>query len=78
MVPALAQTRDDKVREAYGSRIGDRGQDPNNAGVNGDLRTSKRLDTRIKSRIGNRIERFVAPPTDNRSAYTPNADDTVR
>jgi hypothetical protein len=68
-VSAFAQTKDDYGRGAYGSRIGDREQDPNNAGINGDRRTSKRLDTRINNRTNNRVDRFTRPTPNSRPAY---------
>ncbi len=77
-MPAYGQSKDQQNRTAYGSRVGDRDQDPNNAGLNGDRRTSRRIDSRIDSRLQTRLNRFTDQQTDVKNAYTPKVDDGTK
>lgn len=74
-----AQTANTKssVKAAYGSRISGPEADPNNSGATGDRRITPRLDTRIRSRLQTRIERYAVAP-DNLEAFEQSKDDGIR
>lgn len=63
--------------KAYGARVGARNERPEAPGVSLDVRTVKRLPTRIGSRVTTRVERYADP---NRGlwAYSVVPDDGVR
>lgn len=75
---ADAQSKERANRTAYGSRVGDRDLEPNNAGLSRDRRVGRRLDTRIESRLDTRINRFDLQPADEKGAYTPTLDDGTK
>lgn len=80
IAPAKAQTASgsDRALKAYGSRLGDRDQDPNDIRVIETRRIESRIESRLDSRLNTRLNRFVAPSTDDKSTYTPKVDDGTK
>lgn len=77
-IAAAAQTQIDQKRKAYGSRAGNGDEASSYAGLNKDSSTSRRLDTRIRSRLDTRLDRYNGPLTNLSSTYTPDADDKTK
>ena len=77
-LPAGAQDKSARDKRTYGIRIGGRDQDLNDAGLNVNRRVNTRIDSRIDNRLNEKLDRLVAPRGDDKSAYTPNADDGTR
>ncbi len=77
MGQARAQDENSRKLKAYGSRVGDRDEDADNKRSRA-RRIDNRLDTRVDSRLNTRLERFSAPPSDEKPAYTPKVDDGTK